>query len=156
MQKKFWSSPNFRPAENVFGPIEGWGKSLGSRSRTQWMNLKRLFFLQIFFQLSEPYSFYCNIWFIKIRTIHKLSLWLYYDFFGKSSFLMPWPLKWSILGAHTIILSKNIHKVTKQIMSGSNFYESDVTRLIYAWVTQFLQNIFNWYVGFGVGVGRHF
>ena len=27
-----------------------------------------------------------NVWSIKIRTIHKLSLWLYYDFFGKSSF----------------------------------------------------------------------
>ena len=26
---------------------------------------------------------------------------------------MPRPLKWSILGAHSIILSKNIHKVTK-------------------------------------------
>ena len=26
---------------------------------------------------------------------------------------MPRPLKWSILGAHTIILSKNNHKVTK-------------------------------------------
>ena len=27
-----------------------------------------------------------NVWFIKIWTIHTLSLWLYYDFFGKSSF----------------------------------------------------------------------
>ena len=34
--------------------------------------------------------------------------------------------KGSIPGAHTIILSKNIHKVTIQIMCGSNFYESDV------------------------------
>ena len=33
-------------------------------------------------RFSPPY----NVWFIKIRTIHKLSLWLYYDFFGKSSF----------------------------------------------------------------------
>ena len=28
-------------------------------------------------------------------------------------FPMPRPLKWNLLGAHTIILSKNIHKVTK-------------------------------------------
>ena len=60
----------------------------------------------------------CNVWFIKIRSIHKLSLWLYYDFFGQilvsyCKFFMPSPLKWSILGAHTIILSKNINTVTK-------------------------------------------
>ena len=30
--------------------------------------------------------FLLNVWSIKIRTIHKLSLLLYYDFFGKSSF----------------------------------------------------------------------
>ena len=29
---------------------------------------------------------YCNVWSIKNQTIHKLSLWLYYNFFGKSSF----------------------------------------------------------------------
>ena len=48
-----------------------------------------------------------NVWSIKIRTIQKLSLWLYYDFFWQilisyCKFLMPRPLKWSILGAHTI------------------------------------------------------
>ena len=43
---------------------------------------------------------------------------------------MPRPLKWSMLGAHTIILSENIHKVTKTdyvCMCGSNFYGSDVS-----------------------------
>ena len=29
--------------------------------------------------------FHTNFWYIKIRTIHKLSLWLYYDFFAANS-----------------------------------------------------------------------
>ena len=37
---------------------------------------------------------------------------------------MPKPLKWGILGASTIILSKDIDKYA--FMCGSNFYESDV------------------------------
>ena len=37
---------------------------------------------------------------------------------------MPRPLKRGILGASTIILSKNIDKYA--FMCGSNFYESDV------------------------------
>ena len=43
---------------------------------------------------------------------------------------MPRPLKWSILGAHTIILSKIFIKSQRQIMWGSNFYESDVTNFM--------------------------
>ena len=39
-------------------------------------------------------------------------------------FLMPRPLKWGILGASTIILSKDIDKYA--FMCGSNFYETDV------------------------------
>ena len=38
---------------------------------------------------------------------------------------MPRPLKRGILGASTIILSKDIDKYA--FMCGSNFYESDVT-----------------------------
>ena len=38
------------------------------------------FFMSIFVNLP------LNVWFINIRTIHKLSLCLYYDRFGKSSF----------------------------------------------------------------------
>ena len=42
-------------------------------------------------------------------------LWLFWQILiSYCKFLMPRPLKWSILGAHTIILSKNIHKVTKK------------------------------------------
>ena len=72
----------------------------------------------IFAICSTRHNFDYNVWSIKIRTIHKLPLWLYYDIFWQIlisyfKFLMPRPLKWSILGAHTIILSKNIHKVTK-------------------------------------------
>ena len=37
---------------------------------------------------------------------------------------MPRPLKWGILGASTISLSKDIDKYA--FMCGSNFYESDV------------------------------
>ena len=41
-------------------------------------------------------------------------LWLFWQILiSYCKFLMPRPLKWSILGAHTIILSKKIHKVTK-------------------------------------------
>ena len=38
---------------------------------------------------------------------------------------MPRPLKWGILGASAIILSKGNDKYA--FMCGSNFYESDVT-----------------------------
>ena len=42
-------------------------------------------------------------------------LWLFWQILiSYCKFLMPRPLKWSILGAHTIILSKNIHKGTKK------------------------------------------
>ena len=41
-------------------------------------------------------------------------------------FLMPRPLKWGIIGASTIILTKDIDKYTYKC--GSNFYESDVIR----------------------------
>ena len=66
---------------------------------------------RIIFQIIDGYV--TNVWFIKIWTTHKLSLWLFWQIlilFCK--FLMPRPLKWSIQGAHTIISSKNIHKVT--------------------------------------------
>ena len=49
-------------------------------------------------------------------------MWLYYDFFGK--FVIPRPLKRGILGASTIILSKDIDKFA--FMCGSNFNETDV------------------------------
>ena len=45
-------------------------------------------------------------------------------------FLMPRPLKRGILGASTIILSKDIDKYS--FMCGSNFYESDVRE---SWAT---------------------
>ena len=44
-------------------------------------------------------------------------------------FLMPRPLKRGIIGASTIILSKDINKYA--FMCGSNFYESDVTSYTY-------------------------
>ena len=41
-------------------------------------------------------------------------LWLFWQILiSYCKFLMPRPLKWSILGAHTILLSKNIHKVKR-------------------------------------------
>ena len=40
---------------------------------------------------------------------------------------MPRPLKRKILGASTIILSKDIDKYTS--MCGSNFYETDINKL---------------------------
>ena len=42
------------------------------------------------------------------------------------------PLKWGILGASTIILSKDIDKYA--FMHGLNFYETDVTNL--CWLTK--------------------
>ena len=43
-----------------------------------------------------------NVWYITIRTMHKLSLWLYHDFFWQflisyCKFIMPRLLKWSML-----------------------------------------------------------
>ena len=49
-------------------------------------------------------------------------------------FLMPRPLKRGILGASTIILSKDIDKYA--FMCGSNFYESDVSMLVCSPFTQ--------------------
>ena len=39
---------------------------------------------------------------------------------------MPRPLKQGILGASTIILSKDIDKYASMYVCGSNFYESDI------------------------------
>ena len=70
----------------------------------------------------------------KIRTIHKLCLWLYYDFFGKSSihiancscqdlqnekYLVP--IQW--------YYPKILIKSQRQIKCGSNFYEADVIHI---------------------------
>ena len=44
---------------------------------------------------------------------------------------MPRPLKWGILGASTIILSKDIDKYA--FMCGSNFNETDVMLLMIFW-----------------------
>ena len=53
-------------------------------------------------------------------------LWLFWQILIQyCKFLMPRPLKWGILGASTIILSKDIDKYA--FMCGSNFYESDVS-----------------------------
>ena len=41
---------------------------------------------------------------------------------------MPRPLKWGILGASTIILSKDIDKYA--FMCGSNFYKTDVNWVV--------------------------
>ena len=50
-------------------------------------------------------------------------LWLFWQILiSYCKFLMPRPLKWTIPGAHTIILSKNIQKSQRQIMCGSNLY----------------------------------
>ena len=57
-------------------------------------------------------------------------LWLFWPILiSYCKFLMPRPSKWCIRGANSIILSKNNHfiKSQRQIMCGSNFYESDVT-----------------------------
>ena len=42
---------------------------------------------------------------------------------------MPRPLKWGILGASTIILSKDMDKYV--FMFGSNFYETDITYIVW-------------------------
>ena len=55
-------------------------------------------------------------------------LWLFWQILIQYwKFLMPRPLKRGILGASTIILSKDIDKYA--FMCGSNFYESDVSEL---------------------------
>ena len=77
--------------------------------------LNNQYYHTILLSLHKDYSICCsNVLSIKIRAIHKRSLWLYYEFFGKSSFYTAncscqglWN---KVLGAHKIILSKNIHK----------------------------------------------
>ena len=81
----------------------------------------------------------CNVWFIKIRTPHKPWLWFVTTYISilllfwqiliqYCKWLMPRPLKRSILGANTLILSKDIDKYA--FMCGSIFYESDVRNKI--------------------------
>ena len=66
-------------------------------------------------------------------------LWLFWQILiSYCKFLMSRPLKWSILGTHTIILSKNIHKVTKTDYVWFKFlwirrYWSGLAILILAW-----------------------
>ena len=53
-------------------------------------------------------------------------LWLFWQILIQyCKFLMPRPLKWGILGASTILLSKDIDEYA--FMCGSNFYGSDVS-----------------------------
>ena len=113
--------------KSIFGSCWKWDKRQILCRKVQHLANKLLIFLQFAYWIFT----YLNVWSIKIHTIHKLSLWLYYNFFGKfhiscCKFLMPRPLQWSTLGAHTIILPKNIHEVTKTDYVWFKFYRSDV------------------------------
>ena len=56
-------------------------------------------------------------------------IWLFWQILiSNCKFLMPRPLKWSLLGAHTMILSKIIHKVTK----------TDYVWLIFLWIRRYV------------------
>ena len=59
-------------------------------------------------------------------------LWLFWQILIQyCKFLMPRCLKRGIIGASTIILSKDINKYA--FMCGSNFYESDVIAKLFKW-----------------------
>ena len=66
----------------------------------------------------EPHIKCMYLWFATLLWLFWQNLTQYYKF------LMPRPLKQGILGASTIILSKDIDKYA--FMCASSFYETDV------------------------------
>ena len=65
-------------------------------------------------QKTHAWTFFHNVWSIKIRKIRYINcLCEFIMTLLANPHFMPRPLKWSKLGAHTMILSKNIHKVKK-------------------------------------------
>ena len=71
-----------------------------------------------------------NVWSIKIRTTHNLSLWLY-EYFGiillyGHLVYIALVLTWEICNMKWVFAKKVIIKSQRQIMCGSNFYGSDV------------------------------
>ena len=92
---------------------------------------------QLDMNLFSPES---NVWFIKIWTIHRLSLWLYYDFYGKSSFhIVNFSCQDLENEVYLVPLQyyypKIFIKAQRQIMFGSIFYESGV--IIELWDSAF-------------------
>ena len=78
-----------------------------------------------------------NVWFIKIRTTHNLSLWLYEYFwiilfYGHLVYFILKVLAWEICNMKWGFAKKIIIKSKRQFMYGSNFYGSDV---IHSWKT---------------------
>ena len=73
-----------------------------------------------------------NVWSIKIRTTHNLSLWLYEYFwiillYGHLVYFILKVLAWEICNMKWGFAKKVIIKSQRQFMYGSNFYGSDVT-----------------------------
>ena len=72
-----------------------------------------------------------NVWFIKIRTTHNLSLWLYEYFwiillYGHPVYFILKVLAWEIFNMKWGFAKKVIIKSQRQFMYSSNFYGSDV------------------------------
>ena len=72
-----------------------------------------------------------NVWSIKIRTTHNLSLWLYEYFwiillYGHLVYFILKVLAWEISNMKWGFTKKVIIKSQKQFMYGSNFHGSDV------------------------------
>ena len=85
-----------------------------------------------------------NVWSIKIRTTHNLSLWLYEYFwiillYGHLVYFILKVLAWEICNMKWGFAKKVIIKSQRQFMYGSNFYGSDV---IQDWTKKVFKEIF--------------
>ena len=74
-----------------------------------------------------------NVWSIKIRTTHNLSLWLYEYFwiillYGHLVYFILKVLAWEICNMKWEFAKKVIIKPQRQFMYGLNFYVSDVRK----------------------------
>ena len=85
-----------------------------------------------------------NVWSIKIRTTHNISLWLYEYFwitvllYGHLEYLILKVLAWEICNMKWGFAKKVMIKSLRQFMYGSNFCGSDVirTKSIWGWSTR--------------------
>ena len=98
--------------------------------------MKSIFFRKVFdFLFSKMKTYYIftkvtNVWSIKIRTTHNLSLWLYKYvwiilLYGHLVYFILKVLTWKFVILNEDLPKKVIIKSEKKFMNGSNFYGSD-------------------------------
>ena len=100
-------------------------------------NRKKYLFTMISWGLERIFdvTFFCSIvWSIKIRAIHNLSLWLCEYFwiillYGHLVCFILKVLAWEISNMKWGFAKKVLIKSQRQFMYGSNFYETDVSKI---------------------------